>query len=334
MKIGGIYEKNLVFTLPTWRISSFFIDKSCVALGWDKLAEDLSHKTTQAIKKDLLKAYPERETAINIWASYFEKFIHKIQIGDMVLTYNSTERNYLLGEITGQYQYAPKMSFIGQTWPHIRKTQWTSKPISRDILSQNTKNSLGTTLTLSELQPEQTKEILSLINNQPEKVVEQAQNIKEENAVIIDEARERLKDRIMELDPDQMEKLLKEILNAMGYIAEQTPKGPDRALDVFASKDGLGLEDPRICVEVKHRNGKMGSKEIRQFLGSRKEYDRCIFVSTGGFTKDARYEAERSTIPLTLLDIDRLADIIERYYDNFSAEGKILLPLKKTYLPL
>lgn len=40
----------------------------------------------------------------------------------------------------------------------------------------------------------------------------------------------------MELDPDQMEKLLKEILNAMGYIAEQTPKGPDRALDVFASK--------------------------------------------------------------------------------------------------
>lgn len=312
----------------------FFIDKSCVALGWDKLAEDLSHKTTQAIKKDLLKAYPERETAINIWASYFEKFIHKIQIGDMVLTYNSTERNYLLGEITGQYQYAPKMSFIGQTWPHIRKTQWTSKPISRDILSQNTKNSLGTTLTLSELQPEQTKEILSLMNNQPEKVVEQAQNIKEENAAIIDEARERLKDRIMELDPDQMEKLLKEILNAMGYIAEQTPKGPDRALDVFASKDGLGLEDPRICVEVKHRNGKMGSKEIRQFLGSRKEYDRCIFVSTGGFTKDAKYEAERSTIPLTLMDIARLAGIIERYYDNFSAEGKILLPLKKTYLPL
>lgn len=61
MKIGGIYEKNLVFTLPTWRISSFFIDKSCVALGWDKLAEDLSHKTTQAIKKIYSKHIPKEK---------------------------------------------------------------------------------------------------------------------------------------------------------------------------------------------------------------------------------------------------------------------------------
>lgn len=311
----------------------FFVDKSCVALGWEKLAEDLSQKSTASLKKDLLKAYPERETAINIWASYFEKFIHKIQIGDMVLTYNSSERNYLLGEITGQYQYNPKMYFLGQYWPHIRKTKWNSKPISRDILSQNTKNSLGTTLTLSELQQDQAREILQLLEK-PSSARETTLDTKEENSIGIEEAFERLKDKIMSLDSDQMEKLLKEILNAMGYIAEQTPKGPDRALDVFASKDGLGLEDPRICVEVKHRNGKMGSKEIRQFLGSRKEYDRCIFVSTGGFTKDARYEAERSTIPLTLVDIDRLAGIIERYYDNFSAGGKILLPLKKTYLPL
>ena len=78
----------------------------------------------------------------------------------------------------------------------------------------------------------------------------------------------------------------------------------------------------------------MGSKEIRQFLGSRKEADKCLYVSTGGFTKDAHYEAERSNVPLTLVDIDKLASIIERYYDNFSAEGRTLLPLKKTYLPL
>ena len=311
----------------------FFIDKSCVALGWDKLAEDLSQKSTAALKKDLLRAYPERETAINIWASYFEKFIHKIQIGDMVLTYNSSERNYLLGEITGQYQYNPKMYFLGQYWPHIRKTKWNPKPISRDILSQNTKNSLGTTLTLSELQQDQVREILLLLEK-PSSAKETTLDTKEENSIGIEEAFERLKDKIMSLDSDQMEKLLKEILNAMGYIAEQTPKGPDRALDVFASKDGLGLEDPRIFVEVKHRKGKMGSKEIRQFLGSRKESDKCLYVSTGGFTKDAHYEAERSNVPLTLVDIDKLASIIERYYDNFSAEGRTLLPLKKTYLPL
>ena len=126
---------------------------------------------------------------------------------------------------------------------------------------------------------------------------------------------------------------MKEILNAMGYIARRTPKGPDRGVDVMASKDGLGLEDPRIFVEIKHRQSQQGSKEIRAFLGGRKESDKCIFVSTGGFTKDAKYEAERSSIPISLIDLDYLAELVSLHYDNFRAEGKLLLPLSKIYLP-
>ena len=101
---------------------------------------------------------------------------------------------------------------------------------------------------------------------------------------LIENSFETLKDRINNLSPDEMEELIKEILNAMGYVARRTPKGPDRGVDVTASKDGLGLEDPRIFVEVKHRQSQQGSKEIRAFLGGRKDTDKCIFVSTGGFT--------------------------------------------------
>ncbi len=38
----------------------------------------------------------------------------------------------------------------------------------------------------------------------------------------------------------------------------------------------------------------MGSKEIRAFLGGRKQGDKCLYVSTGGFSKDAHYEADRA----------------------------------------
>jgi hypothetical protein len=34
-----------------------------------------------------------------------------------------------------------------------------------------------------------------------------------------------------------------------------------------------------------------------------------------------------------LLDIDKLADLVQDYYENFSAEGKALLPLKKYLFP-
>lgn len=44
-------------------------------------------------------------------------------------------------------------------------------------------------------------------------------------------------------------------------------EGPDRGRDIAASPDGLGLKDPRIIVEVKHREGKTGSQAIRSFTG-------------------------------------------------------------------
>ncbi len=43
--------------------------------------------------------------------------------------------------------------------------------------------------------------------------------------------------------------------------------------------------------------------------------------------------AERSNVALTLIDINLLAETITRYYDHFSVEGKMLLPLKKVYIP-
>ena len=118
------------------------------------------------------------------------------------------------------------------------------------------------------------------------------------------------------------------------YHSTIDKKGADRGIDVFASTDGLGLEDPRIFVEVKHRKGQMGSQDIRTFLGGRKAGDKCLYVSTGGFSKDAKYEAERSAIALTIIDIEDLANIISLHYDKFSVEGRSLLPLKKVYIPV
>ena len=110
-------------------------------------------------------------------------------------------------------------------------------------------------------------------------------------------------------------------------------KGADRGKDIQASPDGLGLEEPRIKVEVKHRSGQMGSQEIRSFTGGLRGTDRGLYVSTGGFSKDAKYEAERSSIPMMAVDSDMLVQLIIQYYDHFDSETKTLLPLTKIYWP-
>ncbi|MNC27057.1 hypothetical protein D3C75_752170 [compost metagenome] len=78
----------------------------------------------------------------------------------------------------------------------------------------------------------------------------------------------------------------------------------------------------------------MGSNQIRSFTGGLRVGDRGIYVSSGGFTKEAKYEAERSNIPLSLIDLDLLAELVTQYYDQFDSETRTLIPLRKIYWPL
>jgi restriction system protein len=146
-------------------------------------------------------------------------------------------------------------------------------------------------------------------------------------------ATEFIKDRAAKLDWDQMQRLVAGVLRAMGYKTRISPAGPDRGKDIIASPDGLGFESPRIVVEVKHRQGAMGSQEIRSFLGGRHKDDKGLYVSTGGFTKDARYEADRASIPLSLMNIDELVEAVIENYETLDNETKQLLPLRRLYWP-
>ena len=148
------------------------------------------------------------------------------------------------------------------------------------------------------------------------------------------QANELLEDLIAKLDWEQMQQLIAEILKAMGFKTDVSPRGPDRGIDVFASPDGLGLVEPRIFVEVKHRLGtRMGADQIRTFLGGRQPGDRCLYVSTGGFSKEAKYEAERANVPLKLIDLPKLRELVFEHYESFSPSGLALLPLKKLLWP-
>jgi restriction system protein len=146
-------------------------------------------------------------------------------------------------------------------------------------------------------------------------------------------ALERIKDIVSGLDWEDMQELVAGLLRAMGYKTQVSPIGADRGRDIIASPDGFGFENPRIVVEVKHRKGQMGSPAIRSFLGGRHKDDRGLYVSTGGFTKDAHYEADRAAVPLTLWTLDNLVRALVDHYDRTDAETKRLVPLKRMYIP-
>ena len=120
----------------------------------------------------------------------------------------------------------------------------------------------------------------------------------------------------------------------MGYRARVTPEGLDRGVDVLASPDGLGLEQPRIKAEVKHRpKSAMGAQDIRSFPGGLREGDRGLYISTGGFTKDARYEADHANVPCTRLDLDDRVRLVVQHDEALDVDGRALVPLVRIDWP-
>lgn len=312
-----------------------FRDRGVAALGWSQLA---GHARPGVDRKALIEVYRSaepkaRQGTLVSGASQVWRFVNEMKEGDWVVTYSPANRLYLVGVLSGPVEHRPE--WVEEGMAIARKVQWQEQELSRDKLSTSTKNSLGSTLTVFEVPARAAEEVLAAMKGAelPEPDVESEDAIVDPLADIEQQALERIKDRVNELDWDEMQQLVAGILRAMGYKTQVSPPGADRGKDIVASPDGFGFEHPRIVVEVKHRKAQMGGQEVRSFLGGRHKDDRGLYVSTGGFSKDAQYEADRAPIPLALWTLDHLVRALMEHYDRTDAETKRLVPLKHLYWP-
>jgi restriction system protein len=62
-----------------------------------------------------------------------------------------------------------------------------------------------------------------------------------------------------------------------------------------------------------------------------KEGDVGIFVSTGGFSPDARSTARSSHIHVELIDLARFIGLWQEFYEKMSDGDKSLMPLRPVY---
>jgi predicted Mrr-cat superfamily restriction endonuclease len=67
------------------------------------------------------------------------------------------------------------------------------------------------------------------------------------------------------------------------FTAKPRLEGHDKGRYIIASPDGLGFEEPRIFVEVKHRGRAMGAPEIRSLVGGLRGKDHDLYLSTVAF---------------------------------------------------
>ena len=90
----------------------------------------------------------------------------------------------------------------------------------------------------------------------------------------------------------KLSRLVAEVLETEGFTTQVSPAGPDGGIDVFAGQGPLGLDSPRLIVQVKSSSSPVDVKVVRELNGvlSAQNADQGLLVAWGGVTKPARIE--------------------------------------------
>lgn len=311
-----------------------WLERSVIGIGWDFGGADIAAMDREKIRAAYAVMHPsesKQKVAASVGQVY--RFAHSMMQGSTVVMYDPAERLYHIGIINGPCKPTNDPEGLSYT----RTVEW-GKTALRDTLTPASKNSLGGIQTIFAVSDEVMSDLEAAgskpaYNDGTADADDGAVNDEETLAATYDNGIELIKDRVNQLDWEDMERLVAGMLKAMGYCARVMPKGPDGGRDVVASPDALGLESPRIVAEVKHRKGTTGAPAVRSFIGGLRAGDRGLYVSTGGFTKEARYGADRANVPVRLLDLDAFVRHYVDVYDKADDDTRSILPLTRIWWP-
>ncbi|MDP2606991.1 MAG: restriction endonuclease [Deltaproteobacteria bacterium] len=126
---------------------------------------------------------------------------------------------------------------------------------------------------------------------------------------------EELLDKIAQAPPVFFEDLVLDLLHALGYGAseedlERVGHSGDGGIDGVISLDKLGFE--RVYVQAKRWQGSVGRPEVQAFYGALagRRARKGVFITTSGFTREAREFGSQMADTIVLIDGPRLTSLM------------------------
>jgi restriction system protein len=308
-----------------------FLKKNVVALGWHEVG-DLSKigADREAFKAAVAKTFPDKKPmAVANNAGQLYRFVHEMQVGDIVVYPSKRDRQIHIGRVESGYRYDPSYE---KSYPNLRAVKWL-KVVPRTQFTQGALYEIGSAMSLfqiknyaDEFRAALEGKVVSLPVSKDETVGPVADDIEEITRDYV------LKTLSQELKGHPFAYFVAHLLNKMDYRTRVSPEGPDGGIDIIAHRDELGFEPPIIKVQVKCIDGKSGDPEVSALYGKIGNNEYGLFVTIGEFTNQAKTFAKSKT-NLRLIDGDELVDLIFAHYEQFDSRYKSILPLKQVYVP-
>jgi restriction system protein len=172
-------------------------------------------------------------------------------------------------------------------------------------------------------------EVAPEIDVVPEEAIEQAET------QLLKNLRSQLLDRIRELSPAFFERLVVDLVVAMGYggskdsVVQKLGKSGDEGIDGVVNQDPLGLDVVYVQAKRYSPDNTIGRQHIQQFAGALigQGANKGVFVTTSTFTKQATEYANKVPQRIILIDGERFTDLMVRH--NVGVQIQRTLEIKR-----
>jgi restriction system protein len=128
-----------------------------------------------------------------------------------------------------------------------------------------------------------------------------------------------LLERVRQCSPEFFERLVVELLVAMGYGGSLVDAGKavgrvgDEGIDGIIKEDKLGLDV--VCIQAKRWQNTVGRPVVQAFAGSMSGFraKKGVLITTSDFSREAREYVEKIEHKIVLIDGEQLADFMIDY---------------------
>jgi len=306
------------------------LEKNIVVIGWYELPDLSSVKTRDEMYSVLEEHNPEvKKRSLQNQATQVYSFVSEIKKGDIVALPLKQRPSIAFGRITGDYQYREDLPPDAK---HTRPVKWL-KEIPRSSIDQDLLYSFGAFMTVCRIKRNNAEErILAYLEEKKvTKTEETAEDLMDLEEIALDQIRTYVSQRFK---GHKLTDLVASVLNTKGYKVRVAPEGPDGGVDILAGSGALGLDSPRLAVQVKSGDLETEIKTVRELQGAMKNFnvDQGLFVSWAGFKKSVHNEKARLFFEVRLWDSDDLLREVLKQYDDLPDEIQADLPLKSVWV--
>ncbi|MCY3841866.1 MAG: restriction endonuclease [Gammaproteobacteria bacterium] len=295
-----------------------------------------------AILELVRSGYPDAKSRrTGNFARQLASFALSIQIGDLIVLPQKRTSQIAIGRVTGPYRYQN----VGGSLRHTRPLQWLQTDIPRTRFRQDLLYSFGAFMTVCNIsRNDAVGRVQAVLRGEPDPGMKlstgaESQSQREEETDGEADFRELAHDQIVHeiqtrFSGHALTGLVEAVLSAEGWTTTQSPPGPDGGVDILAGRGPLGLDPPRLCVQVKSQTSPTDVTVYRGLQGTMQSFkaEQGLLVCWGGFNRAVLQESRQSHFTVRLWGSGDLVAAVYRTYESLPAEIQAELPLERVWM--